>query len=66
MYVLPWHGHAGPCAPATTRYGPASVHSLPQLSGPRTENQPQGPLQSMWRPEDPATEEDLRGPHRQR
>lgn len=63
MHVLPRHRHAGSRAPISTRYGSASVHSVPQLSGPRTENQPEGPLQSMWRSEDPATEEDLGGPH---
>lgn len=63
MHDLPWHRHASPHASTNTRYGPASVHSMPQLSGPRTENQPQGPLQSMWGSKDPAPEEDLGGPH---
>lgn len=63
MHVLPRHRHASPHAPAGTRHGAASVHSVPQLSGARTENQPQGPLQSMRRAKDPAPEEDFGGPH---
>lgn len=63
VHVLPGHRHAGPCAPTTTGYGTASIHNVPHLSGPRTESQPQRPLQSMRRPEDQATEEDLGGPH---
>lgn len=66
MHVLPWNGNAGPGSPAAARYGSASVHCVLQLPGTRTENQPQGPLQSMWRPEDSAAKEDLGGPHRQR
>lgn len=66
MHDLPWHRHAGPCAPASTRYGPAGVHHVPQLSGPRAENQPQGSLQTVRRPQDRATEEDPGGSHRQR
>ncbi len=63
MHDLPWHRYAGPHAPTHTRHGPASLHSVQQLSGPRTENQPQGPLQSMWGSKDPASEEDFGGPH---
>ena len=66
VHDLPWHRHAGPHAPAGTRYGAASVHGVPQLSGPRTENQPQGSLQRMWGQKDPAAEEDFGGPHWQR
>lgn len=63
MHDLPRHRHASPHAPNNTRYGPASVHGVSELSGPRTENQPQGPLQSMWGSKDHAAEEDFGGPH---
>lgn len=66
VHELPWHRHAGPRAPASTRYGSAGVHSVPQLWGPRTENQPQGSLQTMRRAQDCAAEEDPGGPHWQR
>lgn len=66
MHVLPWYWSAGPHASVTSRYGSASVHGVPQLSGRRTENQPEGPLQNMRRTQDHAAEEDPGGSHRQR
>lgn len=66
VHDLPWHRHASPHAPNHTRYGSASVYDVSELSGPRTENQPQRPLQSMCRSQDHAAEEDFGGPHRQR
>lgn len=66
VHDLPWHGHAGPHASNHTGYGSASVYGVSELSGPRTENQPQGPLQSMRWSQDHAAEEDFGGPHRQR
>lgn len=63
MHVLSWHRDASPRTPVTSRYGTADVHNVPQLPRTRKKNQPKGPLQSMRRPEDPTTEEDLGGPH---
>lgn len=63
MYDLPGHRHASPDAPNTARFGSTSVHCVSELSGPRTENQPQGPLQIMRGSKDPAAEEGFGGPH---
>lgn len=63
---LSWLRHAGPHAPDNTRCGPAGVHGVSKLSGTRTEDQPQGPLQSMCWSKDHAAEEDSGCPHWQR
>lgn len=60
---LSWLRHAGPHAPDNTRCGPAGVHGVSKLSGTRTEDQPQGPLQSMCWSKDHAAEEDSGCPH---
>lgn len=66
MHVLSRYGSAGTHASVATRYGAASVHCVPQLSGTRTENQPEGPLQNLRRTQDHAAEEDSGGSRRQR